>query len=120
MATGRELENPMSTKATLAHHFAEDEEAVSWHLYEEVFESGVVYLELEGVAVELRTRELRSRGQCRAGVVLRLPISTAIELGLHSVVPPAIWERVCERDKGGAFGRLKGDDPTEPIERGDE
>ena len=38
----------MSTKATLAKHDSEDGKP-AWHLYEELFEAGVVYLELEGV-----------------------------------------------------------------------
>jgi hypothetical protein len=42
----------MSTKATIAYH-GSDENLPSWHLYEEVFEPGVVYLTLQGVAAEL-------------------------------------------------------------------
>ena len=38
----------MSTKATLAHHSEPEDGKPSWHLYEEVFEAGVVYLQLEG------------------------------------------------------------------------
>ena len=49
-------ERTMSTKATLAHHDSEQAGEPSWHFYEEVFEAGVVYLELQGVSVELRTR----------------------------------------------------------------
>lgn len=97
----------MSTKATLAHHRVEGEEP-AWHFYEEVFEPGVVYLELEGVAVELRTREFRSHDQGGADVVVRLPVSTAIQLGLHSVVPPERWESACRMDKLGVY-----DDPAE-------
>ena len=48
----------MSTKATLAHHHSDEADKPSWHLYEEVFDPGVVYLQLEGVSMELRTREL--------------------------------------------------------------
>ena len=59
-----------------------------------MFEAGVVYLELEGVSVELRTRE-----QGRADVVLRLPIETARQLGLHAGVPPNLWERACDANK---------------------
>ena len=113
----------MSTKATLAHHRAEGDEP-AWHLYEEVFESGVVYLELEGVAIELRTRELRSRDQGGADVVVRLPVSTAIQLGLHSVVPAERWDSACRTDKGVALRRLRGsvkkkDDQTESTEKGE-
>ncbi|MGF6289653.1 hypothetical protein [Paraburkholderia youngii] len=88
----------MSTKATLAHHDGEGDEP-DWHLYEEVFESGVVYLEIEGIGVELRTRELRPGDQGGADVVLRLPIATAIQLGLPSIVPAERWESACKRDK---------------------
>lgn len=64
----------MSTKATLSHHGFNDDEP-SWHLYEEIFEGGVVYLELRGVSAELRTRD-----QGGANVTLRLPIETAKQL----------------------------------------
>ena len=84
----------MSTKATLAHHNSDEAEKPSWHLYEEVFEAGVVYLELEGVSVKLRTLE-----QGGADVVLRLPIETAKQLGLHAIVPPNLWKIACDRDK---------------------
>lgn len=90
----------MSTKATLATSNGGEP---SWHLYEEVFESGVVYLELRGIPVELVTRE--SGG---ADVVLRLPIETAEQLGLHSIVPGNLWAIACDRDKGGAIGQPKG------------
>ncbi|WP_176059969.1 hypothetical protein [Paraburkholderia sp. BCC1876] len=83
----------MSTKATLAYHQSEAGEP-SWHFYEEVFEAGVVYLELRGVSVELHTRE-----QGGADVVVRLPIETAKQLGLHTNVPPDRWERACDTDK---------------------
>lgn len=83
----------MSTKATLAYHRSEVGEP-SWHLYEEVFEAGVVYLELEGIPVEVRSRD-----QGGADVVLRLPIQTAVQLKLHANVPLELWESVCARDK---------------------
>jgi len=75
----------VSTKATLAHHAGD----LSWHLYEEAFEAGVVYLELQGVAVELITRKTAG-----ADVVLRLPIETAKQLGLHTRVPPERWAAI--------------------------
>jgi hypothetical protein len=57
----------MSSKATLAYHnFAAGEP--SWHFYEEVLESGVVYLELQGTSAEMTTLELGG-----ARVLLRLP-----------------------------------------------
>ncbi|WP_087750668.1 hypothetical protein [Paraburkholderia caledonica] len=76
----------MSTKATLAHHHAVQDGELSWHFYEEVFEAGVVYLQLEGVSVKLRTRE-----QGGADVVVRLPVGTARQLGLDAIVPPELW-----------------------------
>ena len=114
----------MGTKITLvAHHTEGDEPA--WRLYEEAFESGVVYLEIEGIGVELSSRDLRSP---KGGVdlVLRLPVQTATQLGLPSIVPPDRWESACDPDKGRtlsegveAFRRLRDnvkffDDPTEP------
>jgi hypothetical protein len=115
----------MSTTQTLARHPAEDA-PVAWRLYVESFETArVVYLELNGVSVEqLRTREreLLSEGS-GVDVVLRLPIETAQQLGLSSIVPPESWESVCrdkdERIRRG-IERLRGsvtryDDPTEPA-----
>ncbi|MGF6658190.1 hypothetical protein OKW34_008780 [Paraburkholderia youngii] len=72
----------MSTKATLAHHDGEGDEP-DWHLYEEVFESGVVYLEIEGIGVELRTREAHFGDKRGADVVLQVPIATAVQLGAY-------------------------------------
>ncbi|MGF6956610.1 hypothetical protein [Paraburkholderia youngii] len=115
----------MSTKATLAYHPAEGDEP-SWHLYEEVGESRVVYLELEDIDVELFARERYSR-EHGGRVVLRLPIKTATQLGLASIVPPDRWESACNPDKIGnlrrgltALRRLRGsvsryDDPIEPV-----
>lgn len=91
----------MSTKATLAHHHSEGDDP-SWHFYEEGFEPGVVYLELSGIAVELATRENGG-----ADVVLRLPIETAEQLGLHSIVPGNLWAFACDKSKGDALRRLK-------------
>ncbi|MHA6821397.1 hypothetical protein ACQUKI_07595 [Ralstonia pseudosolanacearum] len=83
----------MSTKATLANHASEGNEP-TWHLYEEVFETGVLYLELCGVSAVLNTRD-----QGGADVVLRLPIETAKQLGLHTIVSPEQWERACGSEK---------------------
>lgn len=83
----------MSTKATLAHYQSGASEP-SWHFYEEVFVAGVVYLELRGVSVELSTRE-----QGGADVIVRLPIETAKQLGLHTCVPQDRWERACDTDE---------------------
>ncbi|PRX34382.1 hypothetical protein B0G75_102414 [Paraburkholderia sp. BL18I3N2] len=84
----------MSTKATLAHHHSDEADMPSWHLYEDVFDPGVVYLQLEGVTMELRTRE-----EGGADVVVRLPIGTAKQLGLDTNVPPGRWALACDTDK---------------------
>lgn len=44
----------MSTKSTIRHSES-DAELPAWHLYEKVFETGVVYLELAGVRVDVMT-----------------------------------------------------------------
>lgn len=105
----------MSTKATLASHHSEKSGEPSWHFYEEVLEAGVVYLELRGVSVELRTLE-----QGDADVVVRLPVETAKQLGLHVNVSPERWASICDSDKVAALERLRGlalryDDPTDPL-----
>ncbi|WP_321930556.1 hypothetical protein [Paraburkholderia guartelaensis] len=92
----------MSIKTTLARHCAEGDET-AWHLYREVFESGVVYLELGGVAIKLRSRDLGG-----ADLVVRLPIATAVQLGVNSVVPTALWESACKGDKESPLRRLRG------------
>lgn len=77
----------MSTKSTIAGHEGTGDEP-SWHLYEECFEEGVVYLQLDGVHIEeLATREKGSG----ALLVVRLPVVTAEQLGLHSTVSPERW-----------------------------
>ncbi|NKF85006.1 hypothetical protein GO293_02280 [Ralstonia solanacearum] len=83
----------MSTKATLACHPSQGDEP-AWHFYEEVLEANVVYLEVCGVSAVLSTRE-----QGGADVVLRLPIETAKQLGLHTIVSPERWERACGSEK---------------------
>jgi hypothetical protein len=86
----------MSTKATLAHQNSEGGKP-SWHLYEEVFEMGVVYLELEGVQVDV---VMIDSPWDKAGTVrLRLPVETAKQLGLHTIVPSERWEMACDPDK---------------------
>jgi hypothetical protein len=75
----------------------------------------VVYLELGGVSVELTTRE-----QGGADMVVRLPIKTAQQLGLHTNVPPERWALASEDDKTTPLKRLRGsghryDDPTDPV-----
>lgn len=66
----------MSTKSTIRHSES-NAELPAWHLYEEVFEAGVVYLELAGVQVDVMTLE-----EPAPRVVLRLPTATAKQLGL--------------------------------------
>lgn len=105
----------MSTKATLAYHHSEQTSEPPWHFYEEVLEAGFVYLELQGVSVELQTRE-----QGGADIVVRLPVETARQLGLHTNVSPERWASACNQDKLTALGKLRGsvrryDDPTDPI-----
>ncbi|MFM0638404.1 hypothetical protein PQQ63_17040 [Paraburkholderia metrosideri] len=108
-------EQTMSTKATLAHYHSEQAGEPSWHFYEELFEAGVVYLELRGVSVELQTREHGG-----ADVVMRLPIETAKQLGLHTNVLPERWESACDSNKTAPLDRTRDlapryDDPADPV-----
>lgn len=105
----------MSTKATLALHHSDQPDEPSWHFYEEIFEAGAAYLELRGIGVELNTRDRHG-----ADVVLRLPIATAKQLGLHINVPAERWALACESDKTAPLERLRGsvrryEDPTDPV-----
>jgi hypothetical protein len=84
----------MGTTGTPAFHRSTGPDEPSWRLYEELFEAGVVYLALDGVSVELRTRE-----QGGADVVVRLPVGTATQPGLHTSVPPGLWQRACDAGK---------------------
>jgi hypothetical protein len=95
-AESRACGGRMSTKLTLACHRAEGDEP-TWHLYEEPFESGVVYLELRGVDLELETRADPAHGG--VNVVLCLPIKTASQLGLQSIVDPERWQRASDPNK---------------------
>ena len=72
----------------------------SWRLYEELFESGVVYLELNGVAVEL---EVTATAQTR--LVLRLPLEMARRLATANVTP-AQWDDIA---KARTFGKRGAD-----------
>ncbi|CAJ7592931.1 Uncharacterised protein [Burkholderia pseudomallei] len=67
----------------------------SWRLYEELFESGAVYLELNGVGVEL---EVTAQAQTR--LVVRLPLDVARRLATANVTP-AQWDEIA---KDRAFG----------------
>ena len=83
------IRHVMSTRVTIAHHDPDAPDAAngpSWHLYEEALEAGVVYLELAGVNVTLHTRD-----EGRVDVVVRLPVGTARQLGLHTSVPAERW-----------------------------
>lgn len=102
----------MSTKSTLAYHDASAGEP-SWHFYEEVLESDFVYLELAGVAAELSTLE---PGGSR--VLLRLPVETAKQLGLHMLAPERRWQQMAESEKTELLKIFGGrnsdyDDPAE-------
>jgi hypothetical protein len=107
----------MSTKATLAQHDSEDGKP-SWHLYEEMFETGVVYLELEGVQADV---VMIDSPWAKAGtVLLRLPVATAQQLGLHTIVPSEQWERARNEKKTDSSKSLRGsvrrlDNPTDPV-----
>ncbi|MEX3963338.1 hypothetical protein AB4Y42_14135 [Paraburkholderia sp. EG286B] len=73
----------MSTKATLRHQDAEGE-LPAWQVYEELFErDDVVYLELDGVQVNVTMIDGPFE---KAGTVrLRLPSATARQLGIMPV-----------------------------------
>ncbi|MBP0588708.1 hypothetical protein J8I87_03040 [Paraburkholderia sp. LEh10] len=77
----------MSTKASIKYHDGEGGEP-SWHLYTEAFEKDdVVYLELEGVLADV---VMIDSAWAKAGtVLLRLPTTTAKQLGLLSPSDPA-------------------------------
>lgn len=82
--------HPMSTKASIKYHHGEAGEP-SWHLYAEAFEKDdVVYLELEGVLADV---VMIDSAWTKAGtVVLRLPTTTAKQLGL---LPPGDPANTC-------------------------
>ncbi|GAB2876057.1 hypothetical protein GCM10027093_09430 [Paraburkholderia jirisanensis] len=80
----------MSTKSTIAHQEATGDGA-GWHFYEECFEPGVVYLQLEGVHIEELTTLENGVG---ARVVVRMPLETAQQLGLHTTVSAERWTSV--------------------------
>ncbi|BEU20008.1 hypothetical protein [Paraburkholderia sp. 22B1P] len=76
-----------------------DDGKTSWRLYEELFESGAVYLELTGVAVEL---EVTAQAQTR--LVARLPLDLARRLAAAKVTP-AQWDDIA---KDRTFGKRGG------------
>lgn len=66
----------MSTKSWSKSHTGENGEP-SWGLYKDLFEPEMVYLELDGVQVDVRMIDGHS-----PTVLLRLPEGTARQLGL--------------------------------------
>ncbi|MFM0133334.1 hypothetical protein [Paraburkholderia sediminicola] len=76
----------MGTTGTL-DTYESDDGTTSWLLYEELFESGAVYLELNGVNFELEVT-----GQAQTRLVLRLPLDMARRLATAKVTP-AQWAR---------------------------
>ena len=90
----------MVTTGTLDTYESEDGKT-SWRLCEEFFESGVVYLELNGVSVELEVT-----GQAQTRLVLRLPLYMARHLATAKVTP-AQWDDIAKDrtlGKRGAHG----------------
>lgn len=79
----------MGTTGTL-DRYESDDGKTSWRLYEELFESGAVYLELNGVAVEL---EVTAQAQTR--LVVRLPLDLARRLATAKVTP-AQWDDIAK------------------------
>ncbi|NIF76086.1 hypothetical protein F3J20_01520 [Paraburkholderia sp. Cy-641] len=77
----------MSTKSSIKSHHGNDGEP-SWHLYRDVLEKdNVVYLELDGVQADV---VMIDSIWAKAGtVLLRLPIATAMQLGLLPPSDPA-------------------------------
>ena len=62
----------MSTKCTIRY-------GKRWHLYQECFEDDVVYLELEGIGVQLCTHDMNNHN-----IILRLDNDLALETGIIS------------------------------------
>ena len=77
----------MSIKSSIKSHHGNDGEP-SWHLYKDVFEEdNVVYLEVDGVqAYVVRIDSISAKA---GTVLLRLPIATAVQLGLLPPSDPA-------------------------------
>jgi hypothetical protein len=70
----------MSTKCTLKHG-RDESTGQSFHLYEECFEDGNVYLELEGFPFEAASSAMLY-DQAPTRLVVRLPTAWAEKLGL--------------------------------------
>lgn len=86
----------MGTTGTLDTYESEDGKT-SWRLFEELFESGAVYLELNGVGVELEVT-----GQAQTRLVLRLPLDMARRL-VTAKVDPDKWDDIAKDRTIGAF-----------------
>lgn len=87
----------MGTTATL-DCYESDDGKTSWRLYEELFESGTVYLELTGVGVELE-----ATGQAHTRLVVRLPLDLARRLATANVTP-ARWHKIAKDRTFGVRG----------------
>lgn len=94
----------MGTTGTLDTYESSDGKT-SWRLYEELFESGAVYLELNGVSIELEVTE-----QAQTRLVLRLPLDMAKRLATAKVTP-AQWEDIA-KDRS-----IRPYDPAIPAKR---
>lgn len=90
----------MGTKVTIKH--SADDVGPQWALREDCIENGVVYLEFQGVLVDIS-----AQANGIATVSLRIPLDTAEALGLSSVVRADLWLSTLTRSKTrGISGRL--------------
>ncbi|SDQ22913.1 hypothetical protein SAMN05443245_0473 [Paraburkholderia fungorum] len=87
----------MGTTATLDTCESADG-TTSWRLYEELFESGAVYLELKGVPVELEVT-----AQAQTCLVVRLPLDLARRLATANVTPVQ-WDEIAKNRTLGKGG----------------
>ncbi|WP_250510330.1 hypothetical protein [Caballeronia sp. GACF4] len=90
----------MSTAATLDTYESNDG-TQSWRLYEELFESDAVYLELKGVAVELEVTD-----EAKTRVVVRLPLEMARRLATAEI-DAAKWDDIAKGWAAGTFDPLR-------------
>lgn len=73
----------MSTKSTIRHQDKEGDDLPGWQIYEELFEKDdVVYLELDGVQIDVTMIGGSVWGPPAGTVLLRLPTASARQLGL--------------------------------------
>jgi len=73
----------MSTKATIALE-RDESTGVGYHLYEEAFEDGTVYLELEGFQFEASSIACIHGEEGQPRLLVKLPSMWAVKLGLIS------------------------------------